>query len=173
MDKTFLIRLEGTLGKIKKTLLLNEDIRKLLFYDSATIAQQQSEDNIPFEELDVPAIELVRDNIFLQPVVEVDNNPPFNKKVFISITSPSMGFESADSVEYAIKVSVQVDKTNWVFDDNKIRVYRLAQEVINELDGEKYDCATELAFEQMLETITDKTVTGKSLLFSIVDGVGE
>jgi hypothetical protein len=76
-------------------------------------------------------------------------------------------------VEYAIKVSVQVDKTNWVFDDNKIRVYRLAQEVINELDGEKYDCATELAFEQMLETITDKTVTGKSLLFSIVDGVGE
>ena len=84
-----------------------------------------------------------------------------------------MGFESEDSVEYAIKVSIQMDKTNWVFDDNKIRVYRLAQLVVNELDGKKYDCATEVQFEQMLETVTDKTTTGKSLLFSVVDGVGE
>jgi hypothetical protein len=115
----------------------------------------------------------VRDNIFLQPVVEVDIQPPFNKKVFIAITSPSMGFESDDSVEYAIKISIQMDKTNWVYDDNKIRVYRMAQLIINDLDGVKCDCATELTFEQMLETITDKTVTGKSLLFSVVDGVGE
>ena len=173
MDKKFLLRLESTISSIKKTLLLNEDIRKLLFYDSKTIATKKSEENIPFEELDVPAIELVRDNIFLQPIVEIDNQPPFNKKVFIAITSPSMGFESEDSVEYAIKVSIQMDKTNWVFDDNKIRVYRLAQLVLNELDCKKYDCDTEVQFEQMLETITDKTVTGKSLLFSVVDGVGE
>ena len=66
-----------------------------------------------------------------------------------------------------------MDKTNWVYDGDKIRVYRLAQLVINKLDGVKYDCATELQFEQMLETVTDKTTTGKSLLFSIVDGVGE
>lgn len=173
MDKKFLLRLEGTISSIKKTLLLNEDIRKLLFYDSKTIATKKSEENIPFEELDVPAIELVRENIFLQPIVEIDNQPPFNKKVFIAITSPSMGFESEDTVEYAIKVSIQMDKTNWVFDDNKIRVYRLAQLVVNELDGKKYDCATEVQFEQMLETVTDKTTTGKSLLFSVVDGVGE
>lgn len=173
MDKSFLLRLESTLAQIKKDLLLDEDIRKLLYYDSKTIAQLKSEDNIPFEELDVPAIELVRDNIFLQPVVEVDNQPPFNKKVFIAITSPSMGFEAADSVEYAIKISIQMDKTNWIYDGNKIRVYRLAQLVVNKLDMKKYDCATELAFEQMLETVTDKTTTGKSLLFSITDGVGE
>ena len=173
MDKEFLIRLESTLGQIKRDLLLDADIRKLLYYDSAKMAELKSEENIPFEELDVPAIELVRGNIFLQPIVEVDNQPPFDKKVFMSITSPSMGFETADSVEYAIKISIQMDKTNWVYDGDKIRVYRLAHLVINKLDGVKYDCATELQFEQMLETVTDKTTTGKSLLFSIVDGVGE
>ena len=173
MDKKFLIRLEHTLQQIKKDLLLDKDIRKLLYYDSSKIAEFKSEENIPFDELDVPAIELVRDNIFLQPVVEVDIQPPFDKKIFMAITSPSMGFAEADSIEYAIKISIQMDKTNWVYDDDKIRVYRLAQLVINKLDGVKYDCATELQFEQMLETITDKTVTGKSLLFSIVDGVGE
>ena len=173
MDKTFLIRLEHTLQRIKKDLLLDEDIRKLLYYDSSKIAEFKSEENIPFDELDVPAIELVRGNIFLQPIVEVDIQPPFDKKIFMAITSPSMGFAEADSIEYAIKISIQMDKTNWVYDDDKIRVYRLAQLVINKLDGVKYDCATELQFEQMLETLTDKTVTGKSLLFSIVDGVGE
>ena len=30
MDKKFLLRLENTISSIKKTLLLNEDIRKLL-----------------------------------------------------------------------------------------------------------------------------------------------
>ena len=173
MDKTFLIRLENTLRDIRKALLLNSDIRKLLYYDSSTIQTRKEEDNISFEDLDTPPIELVQGNIFLQPIVEVDVEPPFDKKIFIAISSPSMGFETADSVEYAIKISVQMDKTNWIYDDNKIRVYRLAQLIINELDGKKYDCATELTFEQMIETITDKTVTGKSLLFSIVDGVGE
>lgn len=173
MDKQFLIRLENTLRKIKRDLLLDEEIRKLLFYDSKEMERLQSEENIPFDSLDVPAIELVKGNIFLQPIVEVDNQPPFNKKVFISITSPSMGFAKDDSIEYAIKLSIQMDKTNWVYDGDKIRVYRLAQLVINKLDGVKYECATELAFKQMLETVTDKTTTGKSLLFSIVDGVGE
>lgn len=173
MDKQFLIRLENTLRKIKRDLLLDEEIRKLLFYDSKEMERLQSEENIPFDSLDVPAVELVKGNIFLQPIVEVDNQPPFNKKVFISITSPSMGFAKTDSIEYAIKLSIQMDKTNWVYDGDKIRVYRLAQLVINKLDGVKYECATELAFKQMLETVTDKTTTGKSLLFSIVDGVGE
>ena len=173
MDKQFLIRLENTLRKIKRDLLLDEEIRKLLFYDSSEMERLQSEENIPFDSLDIPAIELVKGNVFLQPIVEVDNQPPYNKKVFIAITSPSMGFAKNDSIEYAIKISIQMDKTNWVYDGDKIRVYRLAQLVINKLDGVKYDCATELAFEQMLETVTDKTTTGKSLLFSIVDGVGE
>lgn len=173
MDQKFLLRLESTLSEIKQTLLLDKDIRKLLFYDSTTIKQSKEDEGIAFEDLEVPAIELIRDNIFLQPIVEVDIEPPFNKKIFIAITSPSMGFEDENSVEHAIKISIQMDKTNWVYDSNKIRVYRLAQLVINALDGKKMDCATDLAFEQMLETITDKTITGKSLLFSVVDGVGE
>ena len=173
MDKKFLLRLEKTLKQIKKDLLMVPEVRKLLYYDSDVIKRSVEEDRVSFDEMPVPAIELVKDNIFLQPIVEVDNQPPFDKKVFMSITSPSMGFETADSVEYAIKISIQMDKTNWVYDGDKIRVYRLAQLVINKLDGVKYDCATELQFEQMLETVTDKTTTGKSLLFSIVDGVGE
>ena len=173
MDKTFLLRLESTLSQIKKTLLLDAELRKLLFYDSETIRLKAEENGLSFDELEVPAIELVRDNIFLQPIVQVDVEPPFNKKVFIAVTSPSMAFLKGDSIEHAIKISIQMDKTNWVYGSNQIRVYHMAQLVVNALNGKKFDCATELSFEQVLETITDKTVTGKSLLFSVVDGVGE
>ena len=75
------------------------EVRKLLYYDSDVIKRSVEEDRVSFDEMPVPAIELVKDNIFLQPIVEVDNQPPFDKKVFMSITSPSMGFETADSVE--------------------------------------------------------------------------
>lgn len=173
MDKQFLKRLSNTLKQIKKDLLLVDGIRKLLYYDSDVIKNSVEEDNISFTNLPVPDIQLVKGHIFLQPIIEVNNEPPFDKKTFISITSPSMGFKDANSVEYAIKISIQCDKTNWIYGEDDIRVYDLSQEVINLLDGKKYDCALSLQFEQMLETVTDKTVTGKSLLFSIGDGVGD
>ena len=61
MDKEFLYRLESTLKDIRNTLLLNENIRTLLYYDSADLADSQ----------EVPAMELVADNILLRPVVEI------------------------------------------------------------------------------------------------------
>lgn len=167
MDKEFLLRLENSLASIKKDLLLNENIRKLLYYDS-NLEEGQS-----WDDLDIPPVEIVKNNIFLQPIVEVDNNPPFDKKMFISITSPSMAFENDNEAEYAVKISIMVDKTNWVYNENKIRVYHLAQEVVNSIDGVKYSIAGPLYFQQMLETILDKTITGKSLLFSTIDGVGD
>lgn len=167
MDKTFLYRLESTLVKVRQKLLLNDKIRTLLYYDSADLA----------EKVETPAMELVAGNILLRPVIEIDNDELANKKLFIAISMPAMNFTDENAVDYAIKISIMADKTMWNYvDENgeqKIRLYQIAQEVINELDGEKFDTASALLFEQMLETTLDKTITGKSLLFSTDDGVGD
>lgn len=173
MDKQFLKRLAETLKQIKADLLLVPEIRKLLYYDSDVIKTTEEEEKTLFVDMPVPDMQLAKEHIFLQPIIEVDNEPPFNKKTFIAVTSPSMGFDTENSVEYTIKISIQCDKTNWIYGKDNIRVYDLAQEVVNCLEGRKYACALKLRFEQMLETVTDKVVTGKSLLFSIGDGVGE
>lgn len=167
MDKTFLYRLESTLVKVRQKLLLNDKIRTLLYYDSADLA----------EKVETPAMELVAGNILLRPVIEIDNDELANKKLFIAISMPAMNFTDENAVDYAIKISIMADKTMWNYvDENgeqKIRLYQIAQEVINELEGEKFDTASALLFEQMLETTLDKTITGKSLLFSTDDGVGD
>ena len=163
MDKEFLLRVEKTLKSIKRDLLYNENIRKLLYYESADLVDSAR----------VPEIELVKDNIFLQPITEIDNNPPFNKKMFISITCPTGGLIDDVTMDYAFKISVMVDKTDWVYGDNSIRVYSLCQEVVNTINGKKYDLANALDFEQVIEVVLDKTIQGKSLLFSNADGVGD
>lgn len=167
MDKEFLYRLESTLKDIRNTLLLNENIRTLLYYDSADLAESQ----------EVPAMELVADNILLRPVVEIDNDELANKKVFMTVSMPTMSFTSENSVDYAIKITIMADKTAWNYQnqngDTCIRLYRLAQEVINELEGKKYSIAGKIYFSQMLETVLDKTIVGKSLLFYAEEGVGD
>lgn len=167
MDKYFILRLESSLKAIKRKLLLNEKIRTLLYYDSEDILE-------PLGETQDPGIQLVKDNIFLQPVVSNDIDPPFNKKNFIAITAAGSGFtqQSVLSAEHAIKISVMVHKTNWIYGDNNIRILHLVQEIINTLDGCRFSCSNDLVYEQLLQTVIDESMTGYSVIFSIVDGLG-
>lgn len=163
MDKKFLLRLEKTIKEIRNKLLLNESLRKLLYYESDELT----------EDAEVPSIQLVKDNIFLQPVVKIDVNPPFNKKMFIAITCPASGFNGYNEADHAIKVSVMAHDTAWVYGDGCIRVLHMMQEIINDLDHVKFACATKLIYEQALQTTIDETTGGYSIMFSVTDGVGE
>lgn len=167
MDKYFVLRAEKSLKMIKRKLLLNDKIRKLLYYDSSAL--------IDGENIDIPSPQLVKDNIFLQPVVSNDIDPPFNKKNYIAITLAASGFAGqADlAAEHAIKIAVMVHKTNWIFgEDNNIRVLHLFQEIVNELDGLRLACSNTLMYEQALQTVIDESMTGYSIMFGIVDGLG-
>lgn len=163
MDKAFVLRVEKTIKDIKKKLLMNEKLRKLLYYESEDLTS----------DCEVPTIQLVKDNIFTQPIVEIDVEPPFNKRMFISITLAASGFASANEVDHAIKVSVMAHNKNWTYDDGKIRVLHMMQEVINELDGAKFACAAKLSYEQALQTTIDSSTNGYAIMFGVTDGTGE
>jgi hypothetical protein len=49
----------------------------------------------------------------------------------------------------------------------------LSQEIINELDNEKFQLAGPLSFNSIVETVTSKDVYGYSILFDVVDGISE
>lgn len=168
MDKYFILRLESSLKAIKRKLLLNEKIRTLLYYDSDYMAENEG-------ELVVPSIQLVKDSIFLQPVVSNDIDPPFNKKNYIAITATTSGFIGGATLmaDHAIKISVMVHKTNWVYYEDNIRLLHLMQEIINEVDGLKTACSNALEYEQAIQTVIDENMTGYSIIFSIIDGLGE
>lgn len=147
---------------IKTQLLLNDNIRKLLFH-----TEIESLENVV-----LPPFGAVKDNIFLQPIIDVDVDPPYNKKNYITITVPD-GRVRANKMEYVFRIIVQCDKTCWTYDDDYIRPLRISQEIINILDGQRFSCAGQLNFTSSAETVTNKTVSGYSLLFSLIDGIGD
>lgn len=163
MDKKFILRVEKTIQEIKRRLLLNEEIRKLLYYESEALV----------DGVAVPSIQLVENNIFTQPVVNVTTEPPFDKKIFIAISLSASGFKNINEVDHAIKIAVMCHSSNWVYGNGRVRVLHLIQEVINELDSEKFACAEILEYEQLLQTVVNEDITGYSIIFSVADGVGE
>lgn len=158
MDKTFLHRVNSSLKTIKTQILLNEDIRKMLYYDDVV-------NNL------VPTIEIMKDYVFLQPVINVDTIEPFNKKNYITITIPE-GNKQSNKMHYTVRIIVMCDKTSWQLNTD-IRPLLISQEIINILDGYKLDMSNQLSFSSIVETVTSKDVYGYSLLFNITDGISD
>lgn len=157
MDKKFLLRLNDTFKSIKTKILLNENIRNLLYYD---VLSEENEE--------VP-VRVAAEHVFIQPVIDVEE--PFNKKNYITITMPD-GDKSNNKMDYVVRLIVMCDKTSWNIDGD-CRPLLIAQEIINELDGEKFKLSNPLVFSNIVETVTNKNVYGYSLLFDITDGISD
>ena len=110
--------------------------------------------------------------MFLQPVINVDVQEPFNKKNYITITMPE-GERAQNAVEYVVRIIVMCDKSSWLVYDEDIRPLVIGQAVVNELDGFQTALAQELVFTNVVETVTSEDVVGYSLLFAVKDGISD
>lgn len=159
MDKKFLLRVNDSFKQIRTQLLLNEKIRQLLYFDTVD------------ETTIVPSIDLVKDHIYMQPIITAETTEPFNKKNYITITIPE-GDLSNNKMDYVVRIIVMCEKTCWEINDN-IRPLIISQEIINILDGYKTYFSNELSFSGIVETVTSKDVYGYSILFSTADGISD
>lgn len=98
MDTKFLFRLESTMRDVKQQLLLDEDMRKWLFYENI--------ENL--ENMAAPSIASCKNHIFLQPIVDTDVTPPYDKLNYITITVPESAI--GNKVNYVFRVMVMCDK---------------------------------------------------------------
>lgn len=170
MDKQVFFRLEKTLKDIKTKLLLNTDIRKLLYYSSESLEGV-------YDTINIPSVTDVSGNIFLQPIADVDTTPPFDKQVYLTVTAPTFAIKEYSQgevgISYVVKVMLMIDKNDWVFEQNKIRAMHLLSNIVNELDNCKFELSHALSFYESIETITTKRMIGYSILFATFDGIGE
>ena len=157
MDKKFLLRLDDTFKSIRTKLLLNEAIRTMLYYDVVN-------ENTP-----VPPIQLAAEHVFTQPVIKVGTTEPFNKRNYITITGPE-GDKNGTKIGYVVRIIIMCDKSSWNL-NGSARPLLIAQEIINELDNEKFQLSGSLAFNSIVETVTSEDVYGYSILFDVVDGI--
>lgn len=159
MDKNFLLRVNNSLKRIKTELLLNEDIRKWLYYDNVDINTV------------APFIEQVADHVYIQPIITVETSEPFNKKNYITITIPE-GSLSSNKMDYVLRIIVMCEKESWNLNGD-VRPLLISQQVINILDGYKTELSNTLSFSNIVETVTSKDVCGYSILFDVTDGISD
>lgn len=159
MDKNFLLRVSDSFKQIRTQLLLNEKIRNYLYWD------------VIDENTVTPSIEMVKDYIYIQPIITVETTEPFNKKNYITITVPE-GNKDNNKMQYVVRIIIMSEKSCWEVNDD-IRPLIIAQEVVNVLDGFKTYFSNALVFKDIVETVTNKDVCGYSVLFSTVDGISD
>lgn len=158
MDYGTFGRIATTLQQARLMLAQDEQLRKLLVAENPSSAA-------------TPTVEQTLGHIFLQPIVEVETKPPFDKKAFLSLVVAEA--EPRDNTHrVSIRVNVLVDKTYWVYGGNKIRILEMAERVAKVLDKQKFACASPLFYDSITETVTNSYVFGYVMLFNVADGIG-
>lgn len=159
MDSTTFARLQTSLRTIKTLLAQDAVLGKLLVADNPTNAA-------------TPQVEQVRNHIFIQPVIDVETTPPFDKPCFITLTIPEGDRSSATAMSYIYRISVFAERKKWVYGADKLRVLEMVERIVAVLSNAVTAIAQPLAFNSVVETVINKYVYGYSVLFNGIDGIG-
>ena len=158
-----LSRIESTIMAIKKTLLNDEIVKKLIFNDSNNALQLSS-----------PTIDEVDEYITEYPIFdfEIGGNNEKNGMINIYVIDGYPDKENL-AIDATLQVNVVFNKDKWKLVDNKIRPLELADRVISLLNNKKFTTSNPLVFSRMQQLILNKKLVGYALLFDIADGSSE
>lgn len=158
-----LSRIESSLAAIKTRLLEDEDIRKLLFYDSNDALVNEA-----------PKKESVKEYITLRPIYQFENKENYNQNSMINIymtqATPGDDLPIVDSI---LQINVVCNIDNWELVNDKIRPIQIANKIIKLVNNRKFTTSNKLVFSTLTDLIISKTVCGYALLFELTDGSGE
>ena len=156
-------RLQTTLKGIKRVLLEDEQIRKLLYNDSNNALG-----------LAAPAKEQVSKYITTHPIYEFEGRDDYTQQgminCFISDSEPDDEIKVTDSI-LRINVVFNVDK--WELIDGSCRVLTLCERIIELVDNKKFSISNPISYNSLTELILSKKLVGYALLFNLTDGNSE
>lgn len=155
--------IELSLFSIKRLLLNNEKIKKLLYNDSNNALNIELEESIK-----------VDDYILLSPFYNLLKDNNYSKNSVISIKLKSINNDNEDNILFgSINISIVTNVDKWNLINNKIRPLEIANEIIKTINNKKFNVSNPLSFVSMNEIIYDEKIVGYDLIFNITDGKGE
>lgn len=152
--------IQSALFEIKRVLLEDEEIRKLLYNDSNDALN-----------LDTPSTEDVDDYISLYPIYEFNTEAGYNHNCGVSINVSVI--DPTDEVVQMIAsltINVVVNTNKWILTGNKIRPLAIADRIIELLENKKFSASSTLSFDGMTNLIMTKRISGYALSFTMTDG---
>ena len=152
--------IQSALFEIKRVLLEDEEIRKLLYNDSNDALN-----------LDTPSTEDVDDYISLYPIYEFNTEAGYNHNCGINIVVPVIDpTDEVVQVIASLTINVVVNSNKWILTGNKIRPLAIADRIIELLENKKFSASSTLSFDGMTNLIMTKRISGYALSFTMNDG---
>lgn len=154
--------IQNTLIAIRKQLLSDKIIRKLIFNDSNNALN-----------MDVPLLEECKKYITLKPIYQFENKKDYEQNTMINIfLTDGQPLDEEVGLDGVIQINVVVNIDKWDLLDDKIRPIELSNRIIKILNNKKFITSNPLSFSSITQLIINKQLVGYALLFNIVDGNG-
>lgn len=153
-------RVQTTIQAIKRRLLMDDAVRKLLYHDSENAL-----------DLDAPEQKDVKKYITTYPIYEFENKEDYTQhgmvNVFLTDSDPS---DEDNSILAIVRVNVVYNTDKWELADGSCRLLAIVDRIIDIVDGTKFTVSNPVEYVSTQELIISKKLVGYTLLFHLVDG---
>lgn len=149
-------------SEFKTAILSDVDIRKMLYYDSPDALSREA-----------PSIETVSSYIFNAPLVE-SGIEDFGRNTYIMIDLARIDTDTEDEdpskdIIAVFAITPVTTFTNWMLDDNKIRILEMTTRIINKIDNHKFSPSGKAYIPNIERTIISKQLFGYYIRVVITD----
>lgn len=167
MKEKDISNLQKNMFAVKNILLNDEDIRKLLYYDTKNALELEAPSK---EDLEVET-DTELGYITLFPIME-KGIVEYNRNTFIQITVPTLDVDIDDNdgnLFFGMLITVVTDFKHYMLDNQKIRLLEIVNRVINDIDNQKLNSAGKLEVLKVDEIIFDNYVYGYGIKVMFTD----
>lgn len=143
-----LANIDKVIFEIKRALLNNEKIRKLLY-------------NVGPDALSAaaPTFDQVKGYVYENPSVYFTEGEDLQKNNFIVIYFPNLTFDD-DYTTIDLMIDIFVSQDLWLLNDNRIRLHQLLSEVTNSVHHKKFGPSGVVTFRSAQYTVVGEKFNG-------------
>lgn len=152
---------EKNIFEIAHVIRTIPDVRKLIYHRSVD----------PLNEREV-SIEEIKPYIFLSPVLEIHNTPPYDKTNFINISLIRADVDDDNSLNGAIRIDILCQNSTWEISNEKIRPLAIASLIADRVNGLKLTSSHKVYVAALERIILDKNICGYTLICELYEGGG-
>lgn len=161
MSNKIFDNVQKAIFEIRSAIKSNEDIRKMLFIDTADALEQEA-----------PTIESIEPYIVVSAVFDI-TVPPFDKNTIMTIVLHKALYDSESTLlNGMIKINILTQSELWELNNNKIRPLEISNNIIKLLDNRKVSASHKLYFSNIEIAILNENVSGYSVIFFLEEGSG-
>ena len=153
--------IQQSLFEIKAKLRANQEIGKLVFYDTKNALSETA-----------PSAAQIDPKIRVTAIFDITEEP-YDHNTFITIVATKIqSDEENKNFNAIVRINVISKAQLWELDNNKIRPLEIANIVATELDNYKATASHKIYFHSAELIVLDGNTNGYGLIFHLLEGSG-